>query len=149
MKGIPILILLAFFAGAVVGGGLCNIDEPAFESDCALPAVLQDQTRVEPLGEDSLETKETLPVIRAIEVTPQKSPRSSGKPRIGTRKVQLSDHSSTCQFPDRRNRRTPSLSELAGSSQQRVQFEAAQMLHPELEKLDPLDLYFDDVSWPY
>jgi hypothetical protein len=152
MKGIPILILLAFFAGAVIGDGLGSNGEPVDRLDRG-PSPVGQQNLALPslLAQEQVETQVLVPPHRATEVTSQQLTQRSGIHSPGIRQVHANGRSLTSQsLLDRPRRQTVGhLSELVGSSQQRAQFEAAKMLHPELEKLDPLDLHFDDVSWPY
>jgi hypothetical protein len=152
MKGIPILILLAFFAGAVIGDGLGSLDEPVTPVDRGpSPITFKNVAAQNLLAQEPVETQVFMPAHGANEVASQRLSQLNGIHNSGIPQVHSGNHSPTNQsLLDRPQGRTVGhLSELVGSSQQRAQFEAAQMLHPELEKLDPLDLYFDDVSWPY
>ena len=152
MKGIPILILLAFFAGAVIGDGLGSLDEPVKPVDRGpLPITLQNVAAPNLLAKEPIDAQVFMPVQRSTKVASQRLIQLPGLHNSGISQVHKNGRSLTSQsLFDRPRRRTVGhLSELVGSSQQRAQFEAAKMLHPELEKLDPLDLYFDDVSWPY
>ena len=152
MKGAPFLILLAFIAGAVIGSDFGNIDQPAGKVDYEKPSTsIQDQSAPSGLGEEPINTQVPELLNNAVETRSQQFEQSAGKPRPNTRHYELSGPflSFHTQLDPSRRRSVCPLSELVGSSQQRVQFEAAKMLHPELEKLDPLDLYFDDITWPY
>ena len=152
MKGFPILILLAFFAGAVIGAGFRSFDEPAEQLDRGpYPITIKNVAAPNLLVQEPTRVQELVPAHRATEVTSQRLTQRPGIQSPGLRQVHTNGRSLASQsLLDRPRRRTVGhLSELVGSSQQRAQFEAAQMLHPELERLDPLDLYFDDVSWPY
>ncbi|NQU49197.1 MAG: hypothetical protein HQ519_11160 [Planctomycetes bacterium] len=152
MKGIPILILLAFFAGAVIGAGFGNGDEPVVPLDRGTsPITFKNVAAQNRLAKEPVETQVLVPAHGANEVASQRLPQRSGLQSPGIRQDHTNGRSLTSQSPlDRpRSRTVGHLSELVGSSQQRALFEAAQMLHPELENLDPLDLYFDDVTWPY
>jgi len=152
MKGIPILILLAFFAGAVVGAGFGSGGEPVDRLDRdPYPITFKNVAAQNLLAQEPVETQVLMPVQRSTKVALQRLTQLPGLHNPGLSQDHSSDRSLTSQsLLDRPRRRSVGhLSELVGSSQQRVQFEAAKMLHPELEKQDPLDLYFDDVSWPY
>ncbi len=152
MKGIPFLILLAFSAGAVISDGLGRFDEPVKPLGRGPSSITQQDVAAHHLlAQEPVETQALVPSHGPTEVASQRLTKSSEVRRPETSKIQSNGRSLTSQsLLDRPRRRTVGhLSELVGSSQQRAKFEAAQMLHPELEKLDPLDLYFDDVSWPY
>jgi hypothetical protein len=152
MKGIPILVLLAFSAGAVIGAGFGSNGEPVKPLDLGPSSIAQQNVAAQNLlAQEPVETEVLMPVQRSTKVTSQRFPQRSGIHNPGISQVHTNGRSLISQsLLDRPRRRTVGhLSELVGSSQQRAQFEAAQMLHPELEKQDPLDLYFDDVSWPY
>ena len=152
MKGIPFLILLAFSAGAVIGAGLGRFDEPVRPLDRGTSPIAQQNVAAQNLlAQDPVETQVLVPAQGPTKVASQRLLQRSGMLSPGIRQFHTNGRSLASQsLLDRPRRRTVGhLSELVGSSQQRAQFEAAQMLHPELERLDPLDLYFDDVSWPY
>ncbi len=146
------MILLAFFAGAVIGAGFGSFDEPVKPLDLGPSSIAQQNGgALNLLAQEPVETQVLMPVQRSTKVASQRWPQRPGIQSPGIRQVYKSGRSLSSQsLLDRPRRRTVGhLSEFVGSSQQRAQFEAAKMLHPELEKLDPLDLYFDDVSWPY
>ena len=152
MKGTPFLILLAFIAGAVIGSDFGNIDQPVGEVDYEKPSnSTQDQSVPIGLDEEPINTQVPELLSNAVETRSQQFEQSAGKPKPNTRHHESSDPflSFQTQLDPSRRRSVRPLSELVGSSQERVQFEATKMLHPELEKLDPLDLYFDDITWPY
>jgi hypothetical protein len=152
MKGIPTLIFLVFLVGAIV---LENAPSESAQVSQVVRGLASDASSLEssdhdqPLGAGRVVSQNPLPTS-SVRPSKRLTP-SLGKLDCGVRQGFSNDQpSGELHQPNGSPRLTAvHLSELVGSSQQRAQFEAAKMLHPGLERLDPLDLYFEDVSWPY